>query len=179
MGQLQLQQCVLTVVCWMWHRGVVLQVTIGVVGYVWGEAVVPRPGWAGGWRLEENKMKYNWSSSSLWNIKQPFKKGQKLDWLQKQTMLLFTVLGYLTAWSRGKRREGRGWGRRGRLSRWQQIWGRKWLGGGRSAAGWRVLNGLDGVPALYGGKALRTVKITLVLYDQRRAGDGASQRESR
>lgn len=44
MGQLQLQQCVLTVVCWMWHRGVVLQVTIGVVGYVWGEAVVPRPG---------------------------------------------------------------------------------------------------------------------------------------
>lgn len=94
-------------------------------------------------------------------------------------MLLFTVVGYLTAWSRGKRREGWGWGRRGRLSRWQQIWGRKWLGGGRSAAGWRMLNGLDGVPALDGGKTLRTVKITLVLYDQRRAGDGASQRESR
>lgn len=38
------QQCVLTVVCWMWHRGVVLQMAVGVVGYVGGEAVVPRPG---------------------------------------------------------------------------------------------------------------------------------------
>lgn len=31
----------------MWHRGVVLQVAVGVVGYVRGEAVVPRPGGAG------------------------------------------------------------------------------------------------------------------------------------
>lgn len=39
-GRLQ-QQCVLTVVCWMWHGGVVLQMTVGVVGDVGGEAVVP------------------------------------------------------------------------------------------------------------------------------------------
>lgn len=36
--------CVLTVVCWMRHRRVVLQMTVGVVGYVGGEAAVPRPG---------------------------------------------------------------------------------------------------------------------------------------
>lgn len=40
----QQQQRGLTVVCWMWHRGVVLQMTVGVVGYVGGEAVAPRPG---------------------------------------------------------------------------------------------------------------------------------------
>lgn len=41
------QQCGLTVVCWMWHRGVVLQMAVGVVGYVGGEAVAPRPGRTG------------------------------------------------------------------------------------------------------------------------------------
>lgn len=41
---LLVDECVLTVVCWMRHRRVVLQMTVGVVGYVGGEAAVPRPG---------------------------------------------------------------------------------------------------------------------------------------
>lgn len=87
-GQLQ-QQCVLTVVCWMWHRGVVLQMTIGMVGYVWGEAVAPRPGWAGSWRLKENKMKDYCNSSSVQSIKEPLK-CWKLDQLQAHSAVVYS-----------------------------------------------------------------------------------------
>lgn len=139
--------------------------TVGVVGYVGGEVAVPGPGCAGAWAEKESRSQRDVSTTQSSNYKLYGFNGQ----LQTHTACTEVSAHrnisqlYLTAWSSSDGREGRRCARGGGLSGWEQVWRRIGFRGCRAAAGWGVLDGLDGVASLYGGQTLWSVKIVFIL----------------